>query len=273
MSPLTNARSLLRRDNKSRTKPTNYPFLLFHGLRCAQLTSSIIVAAIMFYFIWHLTHDHWPTPWTFLLLCGVSMATILALTTTIVLHCCCGLNPRFNIVLNSALCTLWAVGFALLSWWSSGTLTHTCSLDVWREDAGIMVCRIYKSLFAFAMLGFVSTLAALFLDIYVLRRATRLGKYNQMNDIDRKSPYPAPRNLEDDAWDLGRGSTDVWAPGSENIEQPRPFSDPAKNVSTVRAGYEVPEEQFNYDTGYQGGGGMGSHRGERGFETVRVNGS
>ena len=86
-------------------------------------------------------------------LTAVSMATILALTTTIVLHCCCGLNPRLNVVLNSALCTIWAVGFALLSWWSSSTLTHACNYDKWNEDTGIMVCRIYKALFAFSMLG------------------------------------------------------------------------------------------------------------------------
>ncbi len=60
-------KSLLSRDLKRRTKPTSYPFLPFHGLRCAQLLSSMIVASIMFYFIYHLTHDHWSTPWTFLL--------------------------------------------------------------------------------------------------------------------------------------------------------------------------------------------------------------
>jgi hypothetical protein len=119
----------------------------------------------------------------------------------------------------------------------------------------------------------VSTLAALFLDIYVLRTATRLGRYNQMNDIDHKTPYQAPRAFEDEAFPAGRGSTDVWAHDSEHIEQPKPFNDQAKIASNVRAGYEVPEEQFNYDTGYHGGGGIGGHRGEAGFEPVRVNGS
>jgi len=53
-------------DRKAKTAPSSYPRLLFHGIRTAQLVSSLIVGAIMAFFIWHLTHDHWSTPWTFI---------------------------------------------------------------------------------------------------------------------------------------------------------------------------------------------------------------
>ena len=36
---------------KNKVAPSHYPFLAFHAVRCAQLVSSLIVGAIMFYFI------------------------------------------------------------------------------------------------------------------------------------------------------------------------------------------------------------------------------
>jgi hypothetical protein len=56
---------------KSTTKvaPSKYPKLLFHGLRSAQMLASLVVGAIMFYFIYHLNHDHRNTPWTFIFVC------------------------------------------------------------------------------------------------------------------------------------------------------------------------------------------------------------
>lgn len=83
----------------------------------------------------------------------VSFLTVFFLSTTIVLHCCCGLNPRLNLFLNSGLLAIWTVGFALLTWWSSSTLGHVCNKVNWHNSDGIMVCRIYKALFAFSMLG------------------------------------------------------------------------------------------------------------------------
>lgn len=75
------------------------------------------------------------------------------MTFTIVLHCCCGLQPRLNIILNSGLAILWAMGFAMLAYYMSGTLAHYCDVDNWNDGTGIMVCRIYKAVFTFALLG------------------------------------------------------------------------------------------------------------------------
>lgn len=52
---------------KTRVKPTAYPFLPFHIIRCAQLLSSLVVASIMFYFLRELAHDGYRLPWTFIL--------------------------------------------------------------------------------------------------------------------------------------------------------------------------------------------------------------
>jgi len=88
----------------------------------------------------------------------VSLLTVLFLAATIVFHCLTGLSPRLNIVLNSALFSLWGMGFGMLSYFMAPTLGHYCNTSTWENDAGVMVCRIYKTLFTFTLLGlYVST--------------------------------------------------------------------------------------------------------------------
>lgn len=53
-------------DRSAKTAPSHYPKFLFHGVRTVQLISSIIVGGVMSYFMYHLTQDHWQTPWTFI---------------------------------------------------------------------------------------------------------------------------------------------------------------------------------------------------------------
>jgi len=184
----------------------------------------------MFYFIYHLSHDRWNIPWTFIFFTSASLVTIVSLCTTIFLHWFFGLNPRFNLLLNGALFLLWGAGFGMLSWWASITLFHRCQIENWHDEVGVMVCRIYKALYAFGLIGFVSTLSALILDIIVFKRATRLGKYNVMSDGDNK-PGVLPYN------DAG---SHVDLPGYKAHASGRDDN----------AGYSVPEEQFGYDTTY-----------------------
>jgi hypothetical protein len=69
------------------------------------------------------------------------------------MHCCIGLNPRLNLAINSGLFLLWGAGFGMLWWWASKTLFNACDAKNLGSGAGIMVCQIYKALFAFGMLG------------------------------------------------------------------------------------------------------------------------
>ena len=66
-----------------------------------------------------------------------------------------GLNPRLNLLINSVLFALWAAGFGMLSWWASKTIFHTCDAEniIGNNETGRMVCRIYKALYSFALLG------------------------------------------------------------------------------------------------------------------------
>ncbi|KAF2728411.1 hypothetical protein EJ04DRAFT_504099 [Polyplosphaeria fusca] len=235
---------------KDRVKPTHYPFLPFHILRSAQLVSSIIVAGIMFYFLRELSQAHYRLPWTFLLLLTVSLLTIVFLTATIVLHCCYGLNPILNLGLNSLLFILWAVGFALLAWWTSSTLSHVCNRANWDTNMGISICRVYKALFSFALLGLLSTLLALVLDVYVYRGANKRGKFTALQGMNEKR-------------DIGEGDH-VVAFNEDHESNPNPMAVKKNKKEKKRGGdgYEAVGGQFyDEDTAYQGASEQHGHSG------------
>lgn len=150
---------------------------------------------------------------------------------------------------------LWGAAFGMLSWWASKTLTHRCKVEDWNDETGVMVCRIYKALYAFGCCGLyvnkqtlalpiiailspeqrantppsVSTVCALVLDVIVWKRATRLGKFTTLSD-DKVGGEPY---------------NDVDLPAF-NRSQPAGKGKP-------ETGYGVPEEQFRYDeTHYHG---------------------
>ncbi|KAF2772429.1 hypothetical protein EJ03DRAFT_204039 [Teratosphaeria nubilosa] len=247
-------------DRRAKTAPSSYPRVPFHVLRTSQLIASLIVGAIMCFFIWHLTHDHWRTPWTFIWLTSASLFSIAALCFTIVLHCFVGLNPRLNLAINGFLTLLWGLSWIVLTIYMSRTLAHVCDYEHWNENVGIMVCRIYKALFTFALVGMVSTTAALALDIYVYHLQNRRGIY-RLQSLDAKprseatrasftdeAAFENHRGCRQDALGLER-SSGAW-------EEPRlsmgPYSERADTLQS-KSGYSVPENQFDYDTGYHGG--------------------
>lgn len=179
---------------------------------------------------------------------AVSLLSILTLTVTIVLHCFYGLNPVLNIVLNSVLALVWSISFSLLSWWSSRTLTHVCNVDNWADELGISVCRLYKALFSFALLGLVSTLLALLLDVRVQSKATKRGRFQQIQMLggnDGKRGVVVQHHDEDEA-------------------NPNPTAARRNHGQQTRRGegYSLPEEQFAYDedTTYRGAAGQMERR-------------
>ncbi|PPJ53650.1 hypothetical protein CBER1_00799 [Cercospora berteroae] len=240
-------------DRRAKTAPSSYPRVVFHGIRSAQLLASLVVGGIMMYFIYQLTHDKWNTPWTFIWLSAASLFSIVALLVTIVLHCCFGLNPRFNLAINGFLLVVWAISWSLLTWFMSGTLANMCDVQHWHEDVGIMVCRIYKALFTFTLLGFISTIAAFLLDIWVHRKNTSRGMYT-LQELDHKN---RPNAVRGPFTDLDHDENRPGSPRESSAwEAPRNSMGPYGEQPELRAprhGYAVPEGQFGYDTGYSNG--------------------
>ena len=71
----------------------------------------------------------------------------------------------------------------------SHTITTTCNATYWGTSTGINVCRIYKALYAFTVLGTATHLAGIVLDIIVRRRQTRLGAYDPMASSTHLNEY------------------------------------------------------------------------------------
>lgn len=83
-------------------------------------------------------------------------------------------------MLNTLLLLLWLLALALLSYSMAHTVLTSCGTQYWANKTGISVCRSYKALFAFTVTGTASQIAALWLDLIVRRRQTRLGAYDPM---------------------------------------------------------------------------------------------
>ncbi|KAL4895216.1 hypothetical protein BDV59DRAFT_161415 [Aspergillus ambiguus] len=170
-------------------KPSAYPPLPFHLIRIVGFLSSLIVAIILAVFIYHLSKDKHKLPWAFLVLLISSVLSLLNYILTSISHCTAGLSPRLSLVCNSILFVLWLISLGLLSWSMSGTILTTCNATYWATATGITVCRVYKVLFSFTVVGALAHVAAIALDVIVHRRQTRLGRYDPMESSPALPDY------------------------------------------------------------------------------------
>lgn len=252
--------------SKTRTQPSHYPPLAFHAIRTCCLASSLVVAAILSYFVYHLKHDNFKIPWTFLVvsslfLCnvqrpifdlwlqlfGVALLSLLTLILTFALHCCHVLSPLFSLILNIPVLLLWVFGLSLLGWNMAGTLGHVCNTANWGSEVGIMICRLYKTLFTFALLGAISAFAMVALDVKVRRKQTRMGKYNQM----RESAYDSKPLPEAFSSDAPRGHRDddpePWQSTGQELDDYNTAGGFREHIKSQHFGYTSPAEQTQYD--------------------------
>jgi hypothetical protein len=86
---------------------------------------------------------------------AVSLATILALTITIIFYNFTYLSPGFNLFLNGGISFFWVLGLALLSWSvsTSHVLAKACTGSIWGGEAEAGVCRDYKALWGMTLVG------------------------------------------------------------------------------------------------------------------------
>ncbi|KAN0068356.1 hypothetical protein V8E54_013552 [Elaphomyces granulatus] len=157
---------------------------LFHVGRFLSLISSLVIVAIMAYFTYHLYHEGYSLPWTFVVMWASAVLTVVHLGLSCVLDCCRYRSSFFSVAVNSFILLLWALSFGLLSWNMSKTLSRTCITLDWGSDAGTMVCRIYKALYAFVVIGLVAQFYIVMHDILARRRLRvhSRGEYGVMNN-------------------------------------------------------------------------------------------
>jgi hypothetical protein len=120
-------------------------------------------------------------------LLAVSSLTNLSVIVTAFFYHFRTLKPNLSSLINGGLTALWVMGFGMLTWNLSGTLSHNCDIDNWNHETGIMVCRIYKALEAFTIGG---------LYVYRLPRSfapfSLHSQYLRLSTTDFSPPVPSP---------------------------------------------------------------------------------
>lgn len=177
---------------------------------------------------------------------AASFLTVIALVLTFIIHVCAWLSPLFNMILNIPILILWTTGFILLVWNMYGTLAHSCSKANWASSEGMMICRIYKALFSFVVIGLLSQVALVVLDIRSRRKQIALGRYDRMQGTELKMDPLAP-----DAGLSHHDPHEVPYGIDQYRDQPRDYGNP-DHVRMDRFGYSAPVQQTSYDSGHYG---------------------
>ncbi|KAK2761760.1 hypothetical protein FQN54_001588 [Arachnomyces sp. PD_36] len=190
----------------------------------------------MIYFIYHLNRDEFKIPWAFLVLTTASILTLLNLTVTAVFDCCFRLSPLVSLVNNSILLVLWIASISLLSVSMKGTLYHSCSVENWGNDTGMMVCRIYKALFTFTVTGFVSQVLSVGLDFFTRKAKNRRAAYNVMND-EGKDRESVAESFTSASTNSNDPKVDALNAFGTSRPAPQPENPPSTYQETIAEGY------------------------------------
>lgn len=153
-------------------QPSSYPTPWTYLVLSTSLIFSAVSTGLLGYFTYYLNLDSMSVPWEFLLLLATSSLTLIANATTILIHlrrpARLPAGPRTLTVIHGVLLLPWIIGTAYLGQKIGPmVLGHACDIATWQTDDGVMVCHIYKALFAFLVLSAAAVLAALALDITV----------------------------------------------------------------------------------------------------------
>jgi hypothetical protein len=175
---------------------------------------------------------------------------------------CSSLSPRINLFINIPLFILWVVGIGLLGWNMTGTLLHACSITNWGNDTGMRICNIYKTLFAFVVIGSASCIANIVIDVRVRREQVRQGAYRKMEARLNRAPSTANSQPEDlkfaglhDVGDIAMEPyrTQGREPGYPDVQhRNRHQAYGSQDYTIQQFGYSAPSEQTRYDPGRYG---------------------
>ena len=246
----------------ARKPATQYPPLPYHGIRFMSFASASIVSAILIYFCYHLKHDNFKLPWTFLAVLAASIPTVLSLTLT-----ACIKSTLFALIINIPILAMWSAGLVLLAYNMYGALGHSCSAANWGSRDGIMICQTYKALFAFTVIGWCTAIAGVILDFRVRSEQNSLGLYDSMGDAK-----VAEWNVKMDSFDATTQAPIVHGPRPTMNRSPYESYDHSEQYQTnytyrddrsTRFGgngdvnmndfrYQPPSEQTMYDPGSYG---------------------
>lgn len=120
------------------------------------------------------------------------------------LICCGALSPLLVMIIDGILSLFWALVFGTLSRAMGKTTFETCNAANWGNSDGIIICHLYKSLFAFTALGWYLHSSSRDMGQEILtitERLLHLGSFSFASVIRRRTkrhayaPAPNPANL------------------------------------------------------------------------------
>lgn len=187
-------------------QPTVWPTAPFILIKFFQAVCSALVLAVMVFFGYHLKKDDYPIPWQFFSLAALSAVSLLSVFALGISFCCRALNPLFAMILEIILSLLWAFGAGILGKGMGGNTIRSCK--VWRTSQGIVVCHLYKTLFAFCILGWFSMICGLILSSSVRRKASS-HKYQPANpaSLQQTTAYTPQSGIGQTSVPYGQGGT------------------------------------------------------------------
>jgi len=187
-------------------QPTHWPTASFLIIKLFQAFCALLVLMIMSFFIFHLKQDKYQVPWQFLTIEALAALTFLDVLILGTLFCCGALNPLIALIAEAILSLLWAFGAGILGKGMGGNTVRSCG--VWRTHQGMVVCHLFKTSFAFCILGWFAMLCGVILASAVRRRAS-FHKYQPANptSLSQKTTYTPQTGIGQTSLPYGQGGT------------------------------------------------------------------
>jgi hypothetical protein len=100
---------------------------------------------------------------------------------------------RLNLYGHLSLLSLWCGAVGVLSIkLSRMVLSHICTNVVWETDMGVMICRLYKSMYSFVVISLFCQAANAVLDFKVSKEQQVTGVYHPMDNYMKTPDLRTP---------------------------------------------------------------------------------
>jgi len=187
-----------------KNQPTHWPTAPFVVIKLFQALCCLVVLLIMAFFGYNLKKDNYPIPWQFAFLLVIGALTFLTVFGMAISFCCRSLNPLFTLITESILSILWAMGAGVLGKGMGGNTIRSCS--IWRTQAGMAVCHLFKTTFAFCILSWFAMICGILLASSVRRKAT-FHKYQPAPNPKQATSYTPQSTTGQTSLPYGQGGT------------------------------------------------------------------
>jgi hypothetical protein len=187
-------------------QPTVWPTGTFIFSAIFKFLTGLIVLGISGFFIFHLKKDHYQIPWQFAALAALGVLTITNVVATTIFFCCRALNPIAVMIIDTLLSLLWAFSAGAIGKGMGKNTIRGCG--IWKTTQGMAVCHLFKTVFAFTILGWFAMVCSITIASGVRKRASS-HKYQPANptSLNQTTAYTPQSQIGQTAAPYGQGGT------------------------------------------------------------------